>query len=74
MEMRTRILRLVSGAAIAFSIASGGAGVVSADWVLATTKGCTDYIDSHGHITTVCRAQVDTDVALEARTDEAARQ
>ena len=65
--MRTWILRLMAGSALALSIAGGVAGAASADWVLATTKGCTDYIDSHGHITTVCRAHPDSGFELRAQ-------
>ena len=69
--MRTRILSLVGSAAIALSLASGGTGVASADTFLGTTNGCKDYIDSQGHITTICRARSDSGFVSEASSDEA---
>jgi hypothetical protein len=64
--MRTRILSLVGGAAIAFAVFGGGTGVASADTYIGTTNGCKVYVDSHGHITTICR-ELDPGVQLKAR-------
>ena len=71
--MQTRILRFISSAAIAVSLAGAGTGVASADTFLGTTNGCKDYIDSHGHITTTCSSQSDLDLVSESPQDEAAQ-
>jgi hypothetical protein len=71
--MRTRILRLVGGATIALSLAAAGAGVASADTFLGTTNGCKDYIDSHGHITTICRSPADLGFVAEDPQEETAQ-
>lgn len=65
--MRTRILSLVGGMALALSIVGGGAGVASADTFLGTVNGCKTYIDSHGHITTICREQPNPGFQFKAR-------
>ena len=60
--MRTTIAKTIGAAAIVLSLAAAGSGAAHADAVLSASGGgqtCYDYVDSHGHIYTVCNAPLD---------------
>jgi hypothetical protein len=61
--MKSRIVRVALGAALALGLLTGGSGLAQADVVLSTTSSggqtCTTFQDEHGHIYEVCHAPVD---------------